>query len=462
MKRFVAFAFLAGWLAASGVVAQTLLPVQVSVGKKETVSRVVKKKASVTHERGGQMHSPEIAERTQKIALTIKLLNMAPSHLSGAHVNYTVIARGRTVSDLKIAKDGKTQVDLAAMRPTSIELEPVSFLMEETVFRYGAFSNKNTQDGDQYYGVYVLVEHGDRKFEFADPKDLVAAVKRLKPSSSEEPAPDGAAARTTQARNFYLDEKPFDKLSDKKTSDWGVLALATSTKWKHGETEHFIIHFFANADAIARRCEKFYADTREFFGFRHDLMGALKSHVFAFHDPADWKSFRRQVKLSDTTGGVARSHEFFYLSVNSDKQFDALAHVQAHEMTHLVFNRFFNGRVPLWLNEGVAEYFGLKKIADITTFRTYVGKAKPFPLDKLFAAEKYPEQEQSLRSFYAESAIVLDFLTQTSERRALLPKFIDAMIAKNDADAALKLYGFNARADFEKAYERHRGQFPKH
>jgi len=461
MKRFSAALILMECVAASAVFAQAMLPVQVTVEKKEAISRVVKEKATVTRQRNVDVHRPEVADRTQKITLVLKILNMSPAPLPGAVVHYTVVGRGRTVNDLKIAKEGKQQVDLPPMRPTPIELEPVSFLMEETIFRHGAFSNKNTFDGDQYYGVYVLVEHGNRKFEFADPKDLAAAVKRLKADSAEPSTTGGTARQTTQTRNFYLEEKPFDQLSQRRISDWGVLALEISPKWKHGETEHFIIHFFSNGDAIGRRCEKFYADIREFFGFRHDLMGALKSHVFAFQDPADWKNFRRQVKLEDTTGGVARSHEFFYLSVNEDRQFDSLAHVQAHEMTHLVFHRFFTGRVPLWLNEGVAEYFGLKRIADLNTFRTYVGKAKPFPLQKLFAAEKYPEGEQQVRSFYAEAAIVVDFLTSTSERRALLPKFIDAMIAKNDVDAALKLYGFETRADFEKAYERHRALFPR-
>lgn len=458
MKRFLIAAVLAVSCGADLIMGQNLLPVQVSVEKKETTSRVVKKPASVMRERSSELHYPEVAERTQKVTLTLKILNMSPSPLSGAVVHFTVVGRGRTVSDLKIAKEGKREVDLPPMRPVPFDLEPVSFLMEETTFRHGAFVNKNTQDGDQYYGVYVLVEQGGRRFEFADPKDLVGAVKRLKAEASSEKT-SAAELAAAQARNFYLDEKPFDKLSDKRISDWGVLALATSTKWKHGETEHFVVHFFASGDAVARRCEKFYAEIREFFGFRHDLMGALKSHVFAFQDPADWKSFRRQAKLADTTWGVARSHEFFFLSVAPDPQYDALARIQAHEMTHLVFHRFFTGRVPLWLNEGVAEYFGAKKTLDVGTFRKEMGRAKPYPLDKLFGAEKYPEQEQALRSFYAEATIVVDYLTSTTERRALLPKFIDAMIAKNDVDAALRLYGFDSRDEFKKAYERHRALF---
>ncbi|MBM3858079.1 MAG: hypothetical protein FJ395_00340 [Verrucomicrobia bacterium] len=40
---------------------------------------------------------------------------------------------------------------------------------------------------------------------------------------------------------------------------------------------------------IARRCEKFYAEIREFFVNRKDRMEGRKLHVFAFLDPADFQ-----------------------------------------------------------------------------------------------------------------------------------------------------------------------------
>jgi hypothetical protein len=452
------FAILVGWLMASGAVAQELLPVQVNVEKKEAVSRVVKKQATVKREKGRQWYTPEVAERTQKVSLTIKVTNMSPAPLSEAMVNYTIVAKGRTASDLKIAAEGKKQVDLPVMRPVSVEPEALSFLTEETTWT-SALASKNTKDGEQYYGIHVVVEHGNRNFVFAEPRDLTEALKRLKPPAADAVAP--AASATTQARNAYLNEKPFDNLSDKTLTKWGQTALATSPRWKHGETEHFVIHFFANADPIARRCEKFYTDIQEFFGNRADRLQGRKSHVFAFYDAADWKNFKRQVKLPDWSGGVTHGNEFFYPSTGADRQFDQRSQTQAHEMTHLVFNRFFTGRVPSWLNEGVAEYFGVKKTSDITAFRSHVSRAKPMDLYTLFTAEKYPEKDAEVHSFYAEAAIVVDFLTQTSERRALLPKFIDAMIASNNVDAALKIYGFPTRADFQKAYDRHRALFPK-
>lgn len=264
------------------------------------------------------------------------------------------------------------------------------------------------------------------------------------------------------SRNADIDEKPFDKLSDKQVSSWGEKALAVNTaKWKHGETEHFVIHFFRSGDMIARRSEKFYGEIREFFGNRKDRMEGRKSHIFAFYEADDWAQFKKEVEKKKNVAGVTRGHEFFYMPVNDEKQFDYRGHVQAHEMTHLVFNRFFTGRPPLWLNEGVAEYFGRKKTSDMTSFRRGVGSAEPFGLDKLFKADEYPEAEKAVHSFYAEAAIVVDFLTQTADRRALLPKFIDEMIANKDVDAGLRVYGYKNREEFQKAYERYRSLFPK-
>ncbi len=263
-------------------------------------------------------------------------------------------------------------------------------------------------------------------------------------------------AAATPSRNADLDEKPFDKLSDQAISEWGQKALAVNaTKWKHGETEHFVIHFFRSGDMIARRSEKFYAEIRAFFGNRADKMQGRKSHIFAFCESDDWETFKRAVDKKKNVAGVTRGNEFFYMAFGEEKQFDYRGHVQAHEMTHLVFNRFFTGHLPLWLNEGVAEYFGLKKTLDTATFRRTLSRAKPFGLERLFKTNEYPKTEDEVHSFYAEATIVVDFLTQTADRRGLLTKFIDALIEDPDVDKALVLYGYKSREEFSKAYERH-------
>ena len=128
-------------------------------------------------------------------------------------------------------------------------------------------------------------------------------------------------------------------------------------------------------------------------------------------------------------------------------------------MTHLLFQQFFRNPPPLWLNEGVAEYFGFRKTSTSMEFQREMRRPMKYNLGTLFAATDYPGDPKAVQAFYAEAAIIVDFLTNTPERRAVLPKFVDAMIADNNLNKAVKLYGYRDRADFESAYEHYRRQF---
>ncbi len=226
----------------------------------------------------------------------------------------------------------------------------------------------------------------------------------------------------------------------------------------HVETEHFIIHCFRDEDKIANRSEAFWVEIRDFFGNRRDLLEGRKSHVFAFHEVVDWRTFAREINKGNILG-ITRGNEFFYLSIGDNGYFDSNGRVQAHEMTHLIFNRFFSGRPPLWLNEGVAEYFGRRKTSSIVEFRRQVGQTPKFTLARLFSTDTYPSDPLDVQAFYAEAAIVVDFLSHTEDRRVLLPRFIEAMINENDLDRALTIYGYRNRAEFEEDYNRYRRRF---
>jgi hypothetical protein len=269
-----------------------------------------------------------------------------------------------------------------------------------------------------------------------------------------------AAPARAAGLTYTFHEKPWGQLSDKNISTNGRVALAINTpQWRHGETEHFILHYGRNGDKIALRAEEFYAEIREFFGNRPDLLAGRKSHIFAMHVPADWQKFLKTVSMSPSVAGFTRGNEFFYFSLDEEGRFDPKSRVQTHEMTHLLFQQFFRNSPPLWLNEGVAEYFGFRKTSTSMEFRRAMSQQKRFNLDTLFAATDYPSDPKVVQAFYAEAAIIVDFLTNTPERRAVLPKFVDAMIADNNLNKAVKLYGYRDHADFESAYERYRRQF---
>ena len=277
---------------------------------------------------------------------------------------------------------------------------------------------------------------------------VVRALILLLPASLLAATPDDSSQERTLAQ-----------LSDREMSDWGHAALQVNPQhWKHGETDHFIIHYFRFADMIARRCEKFYAEIREFFGNRRDLLDGRKSQVFAFNDAKDWDAFRQKIGGMRILG-ITRDNEFFYLASSESGQFDSRGKAQAHEMTHLIFNRFFEGHPPLWLNEGIAEYFGQRKTSSIAEFRHQMGRTPAFDLEQMFELKSYPHSLEEIGAFYSESAIVVDFLTHNPERAALLPKFVDAMIADDNMAEAVKIYGYKDLAEFKAAYRRYRQWF---
>lgn len=255
------------------------------------------------------------------------------------------------------------------------------------------------------------------------------------------------------ARPDDLAPRSLATLSSPPSPDWGRTALSINPeKWEHGETAHFVIHYFKRGQKIATRCEKFYETIRGFFGNPPDRMGTRKSHVYAFHEPEDWAQFAATTGLGNIAG-VTRNHEFYYLTTDHQGRFDGQGRVQAHEMTHLVFHRFFSSTPPLWLNEGIAEYFGQRENLSTTEFRRQMAAKGRFPLDELFAAAVYPED---VHGFYAEAAVLVDFLTHTSARERLLPRFVDAMIRGGGLETALALYGYDNLNDLKEDYERYR------
>src|ERR1019366_10508835 len=93
-------------------------------------------------------------------------------------------------------------------------------------------------------------------------------------------APWRAGAGPFDQTGDQLVDKPFEQLSNKDISDWGRAALEIdASKWKQGETQHFIIHYFQRGQKIATRCETFYQQIRVFFGNREDKLGSQKSHL---------------------------------------------------------------------------------------------------------------------------------------------------------------------------------------
>ena len=283
------------------------------------------------------------------------------------------------------------------------------------------------------------------------------------PLTTTTPKPAAAIA----PRDTKLVEKKFAELSDVPPSGDGQKAHAIdAAKWKHAETDNFILHYrrVTEAQKVAREVEYdlwFIATT---LGATKEHY-SKKSHVYVFEDAEEWKQF---LAVSSNPMKWAASYAYgdeLFLNVRGGGNTGAGAsfdsNTLAHETTHAVVARIFPGkRWPLWLNEGFAEYMGGASIAARKgqSAKRHMGNLTmaEMPLPVLEALEGYPSNEAAIGQLYQTSEKFVRFLMSEAPKDRIV-KFIDAVIGgKKMQDAVLEVYGdkFKTWDAFMKKYER--------
>ena len=186
--------------------------------------------------------------------------------------------------------------------------------------------------------------------------------------------------------------------------------------WHHLRTTHFVIHYEKKifAAKVARLAESFYdfisADLPPDLP---DRLDTTPSHIFIFADSRDWPAVISGTPgLSPLTVSFVRN-QAMYLQEWGDSSSDKMS-VLAHEMTHLVLNRFLRVRLPLWLNEGLAEYYGEFAYRAVRGMGQSKSSAFPstknlLPLKTLLSLTTYPPDTVVL-TFYCTAKYLVGFL----------------------------------------------------
>jgi hypothetical protein len=290
----------------------------------------------------------------------------------------------------------------------------------------------------------------------------------LQPSRPLGTAMQGPASNNpAPPREVPLVEKKFEQLSNQQISKPGQQALEINpAKWKHAETDNFIIHYrrATEAQKIVREVDYdlwFVATT---LGATRDRY-SKKSHVYVFEDHDEWKKF---LDVSDNpmkwAASFARGDELF-LNVrgggNSGQGTSFDSHTLAHETTHAVVARLYQRRRwPIWLSEGFAEYMGGASVAARKGQRVQHYerdlKSGDMPLKTLATMKGYPSSQQEIHALYQSSEKFVRFL-MTEGGKDRIAKFIEAILGGQEMESAvLGVYGdkFKDWASFEKKYEK--------
>ncbi len=213
-------------------------------------------------------------------------------------------------------------------------------------------------------------------------------------------------------------------------------------EWKHGETDHFIFHYFRSfvAAPVAMESEFYYSFLIADLSLKKETLQIHpgKGHIFIFETEADWKRFVASAQLEEWTGAATIGNEIF-VPRNPEAKFKG--HQLDHELTHLLVHRYLGTQLPLWLEEGYAEDASLRGYA--AYYRTKGYDARPstptanayIPLGELTALKTYPA-ESIVPLFYLESRHLTGFLNAFGQQQHF-QKLIGEMANGTSFDTAL-------------------------
>ena len=258
---------------------------------------------------------------------------------------------------------------------------------------------------------------------------------------------------------FALPLVSLEDLSDHSLSPEGKTALSfLGEAALHAETDHFIYHFTdeKQAETAFVKSEVYYAWVKEIFGVMEDSW-KKKGHVFIFDDEEKWGQFNQRVnqgKIPSAHGFTNGWELFFY----RDPHWLAPQKILAHEMTHLITFRFLDGKLPLFLNEGFAEFMAYKALAmqvdgneyNLRTVQLLKGE-EWIPLEKLAASKDYPAS--GIEAFYRESELLVRYLLTQYDR----PRFYRLLKETSSGtafDRALEEIYATSLPDFEEKFKK--------
>lgn len=327
----------------------------------------------------------------------------------------------------------------------------------------GAFSVRATFVGYDA-GVVTLERHNGERIEVRVERLTPAdreLVMRLAGNEARGSIPAGqmerpAGRRELTWRNLNLgDHWPRDLTEGEQNALRGL-----SRRWRHAESEFFILHYqqMGYARAVARQADFFYQYiAADLPGFRDRR--SEKSHIVVIRSQRDWETFIENAGAApEWSAAYVRGHVMFLPDLGRGGQTNA--HVLAHEMSHLVLNRFFVRQPPLWLNEGLAEWYGHIGWQAFQGQRVNPGNAlgtlrNPMPLEQLFALRGYPENQADIPRFYQTSHHLVGFLMMEKDMPAFV-RFLERVTVRGEpALAAIhEVYGFESVRELETAFRR--------
>jgi tetratricopeptide (TPR) repeat protein len=227
-------------------------------------------------------------------------------------------------------------------------------------------------------------------------------------------------------------------------------------KWTEVKCPHFTVQSNAGEKEARKICDQFelfratfhsaFSTLRVDPGQPLTIIAAKNENTMKEFLPAEYEEKGHVHPVGLYQGGPEKHYVVLRCGTEGDRPYHTLYHEYTHALMHLNF-----ANLPLWLDEGLAEYLGNASLGDkevriglIDPSHLYILQQNKFlPIETLLGVDHsspyYNEQDRA-SVFYAESWALVHYLLLDPDARqkGLLSKFLAAWTASNDQIGAAR------------------------
>ena len=228
-------------------------------------------------------------------------------------------------------------------------------------------------------------------------------------------------------------------------SDFGPKqSLAAEKEFTELRSHHFIIHYeqgvkTAYATKIKNMAENFYRTITQDFHLIRDKLWLWDNRAKIFV-AKDKESYKEKFKCSPWASACVNYYDKIIYTFAGQAGFKATL---AHELTHIIFHEYVGkGRLPLWLDEGVATYMGFKHGGVRYNYSILREKLrsgeyiKLADLNKVTGSDLERGDKDYVNLFYLESLSLVNFIMRKSGKYRF-SNFLDALKKGQSVNDAL-------------------------
>ncbi|MBI2871032.1 MAG: hypothetical protein HYY14_04900 [Candidatus Omnitrophica bacterium] len=193
--------------------------------------------------------------------------------------------------------------------------------------------------------------------------------------------------------------------------------VSAEPAWEEIKGDHFIVYHVGKdefAKEVVREAERFYQRIADELGYeRYSNFWQWENRVKIRIYP-DRESFQSSLASPGWSEGLANYDTKEIISYAWHEGF--IENLLAHEIAHLIFRDFvgFKGEVPLWLDEGVAQWMESTKRQILReNAKALLKQGELIPLRTLTSTDiRDKGKEDMVKVFYIQAAMVVGFLIE--------------------------------------------------